>query len=98
MNKVEPMEVFQNLSDINEELDLMDQSLQNIHRDLEKLLHQGMIKRGSVSFYQSLAKKSKDQSIAAQKLRKKLNVLQNDSTMQFLDHKIEELGKKIERI
>jgi len=95
MNNVQ---VFENLSDVSEELDLVEKSLQNVHKDLQKLLHQNIIKENQISFYEALANKSKGQAIAAQKLKNKLNILNSECTIQFLDYKIDELQKKIENM
>ena len=89
---------FNTESAIEEQLVILEKSLKNINKLLQKLLHQNMIKENRVDFYDNLAKKVKSQQMAASKLLKKCresSSLNQDSSINLLDQKIAELEQMI---
>ena len=91
-------EEFNRESTIEEQLVTLQESLKNINKLLQKLLHQNVIKENRVDFYDSLAKKAKSQQMATSKLLQKYKQifsLNQDSSIKLLDEKIAELEQMI---
>ncbi|MBQ6134972.1 MAG: hypothetical protein IJI60_01475 [Bacilli bacterium] len=96
MSSIDPVHVFQNFSDIEEELDLMEKSFQNIQRNLKKVLHQKTLRENEKAFCENLIHKCDGQSIASAKLKKRAQVIYSDSSTHFLDQKMDKLARKME--
>ena len=83
---------------IEEQFVILEESLKNINKLLQKLLHQNVIKENRVEFYDNLSKKAKSQQMAASKLLKKCresSSLNQDSSIKLLDEQIAELEQMI---